>query len=77
MASMRAAMASAILCIHRNGNTVWHRLAAHRSLLGAALGLTVHRIAIPHSMPELGPVVIIMRQPRLQCRGSAVGLQQG
>ena len=41
MASMRAAMASAILCIHRNRNTVWHRLAAHRSSLGAALGLMI------------------------------------
>ena len=39
MASMGAAMASAILCIHRNRNTVRHRLAAHRSSFGAALGL--------------------------------------
>ena len=39
MASMGAAMASAILCIHHNRNTVWYRLAAHRSSLGAALGL--------------------------------------
>ena len=39
MASMGAAMASAILCIHRNRNTVRYRLAAHRSSLGATLGL--------------------------------------
>ena len=39
MASMGAAMASAILCIDHNHNTVRRSLAAHRPLLGAALGL--------------------------------------
>ena len=39
MASMGAAMASAILCIHRNRNTVRHLLAAHCSSLGATLRL--------------------------------------
>ena len=34
--SMRAAMAGALLCIHRNRNTGQYRLAAHRSSLGAA-----------------------------------------
>ena len=36
MAIMGAAMATALLCIHRNRNTGQYRLAAHRSSLGAA-----------------------------------------
>ena len=36
MASMGAAIASAILCIHHNRNTVRYRLAADRFSLGAA-----------------------------------------
>ena len=44
MASMGAAMASAILCIDHNHNTVRRSLAAHRPLRGAALGAWAHII---------------------------------
>ena len=44
MASMRAAMASAILCIHRNRNTVWYRggpkFLDRPTLYSGAVGLT-------------------------------------
>ena len=39
MASMGAAMASAILCIDHDYNTVRRSSVAHRPLLGVALGL--------------------------------------
>ena len=47
-------MATAIVCIHRNRNTDRHRLAAHRSSLGAALELMMVGCVLVGSTYECG-----------------------